>query len=135
MKQGGQDAVAAGREPAPALPPPDQGKATTRRVLGSPVDEQTRCVHYHTPLDVVAIKFRCCRQHYPCHLCHQESAGHAAVQWPADELDAMAVLSGVCRIELAIRDYLGADGCPRCGARFNPGCALHSQLYFTIETQ
>lgn len=108
--------------------------ATVRRVLGSPVDDQTRCIHYRTPLDVVAIKFRCCRQYYPCHLCHQENAGHSAVQWPADEHDAAAVLCGVCKVELTIRNYLEVDGCPRCGARFNPGCRLHSHLYFTTET-
>lgn len=61
-------------------------KGTTRgdtlapRILGSPVDEQTRCIHYRTPLDVVAIRFRCCRESYPCHLCHAESTGHPTVQ-------------------------------------------------------
>ncbi|UNK47792.1 CHY zinc finger protein (plasmid) [Arthrobacter sulfonylureivorans] len=105
------------------------------RVLGSPVDDQTRCVHYRTPLDVVAIKFRCCLQYYPCHLCHQESAGHSAVQWPADEHHITAVHCGVCNSELSIRDYLAVNGCPRCAAEFNPGCRLHSQLYFITETR
>ncbi|MFI7484143.1 CHY zinc finger protein [Kocuria sp. M1R5S2] len=100
------------------------------RVLGSPVDDHTRCVHYRTALDVVAIKFRCCREYYPCHLCHEETAGHPAVQWPAEEQDAAAVLCGVCRHELSVRHYLEADGCPRCAARFNPRCRLHAHLYF-----
>ena len=51
-----------------------------RRVLGRPVDEQTRCVHYRTPLDVIAIKFWCCQAYYPCHLCHEETAGHIAIE-------------------------------------------------------
>lgn len=100
------------------------------RVLGSPVDEQTRCLHYRTSLDVVAIRFRCCGEYYPCHLCHQESAGHPAVAWPVDEHDTAAILCGVCRGELTIRDYLAVEGCPRCGAPFNPGCRAHAHLYF-----
>ncbi|MBB5750296.1 CHY zinc finger protein [Micrococcus sp. TA1] len=104
------------------------------RVLGRLVDDQTRCVHYRTSLDVVAIKFRCCDQYYPCHLCHQETSGHPAVPWPVSEHDTSAVLCGVCKTELAIRDYLSVDCCPHCSARFNPGCRLHAHLYFTTET-
>lgn len=104
------------------------------RVLGRPVDEQTRCVHYRTPLDVVAIRFRCCGEYYPCHLCHQQDAGHPAVPWPVGERDAVAILCGVCRGELSIREYLGVEGCPRCGAPFNPGCRAHAHLYFELRT-
>ena len=100
------------------------------QVLGSPVDDHTRCTHYRTPLDVVAIKFWCCQEYYPCHLCHGESAGHPAAQWPVKEQDTEAILCGVCRSELSVRDYLAVDDCPRCGARFNPGCRLHAHLYF-----
>ncbi|MBD2761735.1 hypothetical protein IEE91_02055 [Kocuria sp. cx-455] len=105
------------------------------RVLGSLVDDQTRCVHYRTPLDVVAIKFRCCHEYYPCHLCHQDSAGHPAEQWTAAEYDAAAVLCGVCGHELSVRDYMGVDACTRCGAQFNPGCRLHAHFYFDTGTQ
>jgi uncharacterized CHY-type Zn-finger protein len=106
-----------------------------RGVLGRPVDEQTRCVHYRTALDVIAIKFWCCRAYYPCHLCHEETAGHPAAQWPVEEQDAEAVLCGVCGHELSVREYLAVDGCPRCAARFNPGCALHAHLYFEPAPQ
>lgn len=99
-------------------------------MLGSPVDDDTRCAHYRTALDVVAIRFRCCGEYYPCHQCHAESAGHPAARWPAGERDVAAVLCGVCRNELSIHEYLGVDGCPRCGAPFNPGCRLHASLYF-----
>jgi uncharacterized CHY-type Zn-finger protein len=102
----------------------------TRRILGSPVDDETRCVHYRTALDVVAIKFWCCREYYPCHLCHEEAADHPAQQWPAAEQGAEGILCGVCQHQLAITDYLRVDGCPRCGAAFNPGCRLHAELYF-----
>ena len=52
------------------------------------------------------------------------AAGHPAAQWPVEEQSAEAVLCGVCGHELSVREYLAADGCPRCAARFNPGCAL-----------
>ncbi len=101
-------------------------------VRGATVDDQTRCAHYASPLDVVAIRFRCCGEYYPCHLCHEEAAGHPAERWPASEFDARAVLCGVCRHELTIAEYQAATACPHCGARFNPRCASHSHLYFDI---
>lgn len=102
-------------------------------VLGQVVDGQTRCVHYGTVLDVVAIRFFCCGSFYPCHLCHDEVPGqHPAIPWPATLHDARALLCGVCGTQLRITGYLGASDCPGCGARFNPGCALHADLYFEM---
>ncbi|WP_309071631.1 CHY zinc finger protein [Arthrobacter sp.] len=103
------------------------------RVLGPTVDDQTRCIHYRTVLDVVAIKFKCCGEFYPCHLCHAETADHAAAVWPAGEQDTEAILCGVCKETMRIRDYLGADACSSCRAPFNPGCRLHKHLYFGTD--
>ena len=103
------------------------------RVLGPTVDDQTRCVHYRTELDVVAIRFRCCGEFYPCHLCHEETAGHEASVWPSGEQDTHAILCGVCGETMSIRDYLDADGCSSCQAPFNPGCRLHKHLYFDTD--
>jgi len=100
------------------------------KVLGRTVDDQTRCVHYSSPTDVVAIKFRCCSSYYPCFLCHRDYANHAAEQWPADEWQEKAILCGVCQSEHTINTYLAADCCPCCGAVFNEGCRLHRHLYF-----
>jgi uncharacterized CHY-type Zn-finger protein len=102
------------------------------RVLGPTVDDQTRCVHYRTPLDVIAIRFACCGEFYPCHACHAETADHPARQWPVAERGERAVLCGVCGGTLTIADYLEADSCPDCGAAFNPGCKLHTELYFEV---
>ena len=102
------------------------------RVLGPVVDDETRCIHYRSPLDVVAIRFACCGEYYPCHLCHAEAAGHPARQWPLEQREEHAVLCGVCGDELTISEYLAADDCPRCGAAFNPGCHLHTHLYFDV---
>ncbi|WP_127795114.1 CHY zinc finger protein [Agromyces sp. LHK192] len=102
------------------------------RVLGPTVDDQTRCIHYRTPLDVVAIRFACCGEYYPCHACHAETAGHEARQWPRARRGERAILCGVCGCELTIDEYLATDACTRCGAPFNPGCALHADRYFEV---
>lgn len=99
-------------------------------VRGRTVDDETRCVHWASPLDVVAIRFACCGEFYPCHACHEETAGHAASVWPRSRRDEEAILCGVCSGRLSIASYLEADACPHCGAAFNPGCRLHAHLYF-----
>ncbi|MFJ3957110.1 CHY zinc finger protein [Arthrobacter sp. NPDC090010] len=109
---------------------PAQHAPTPPPVLGPTVDDQTRCIHYRTPVDVVAIKFACCGEYYPCHLCHEETASHPAQTWPRDARDEHAILCGVCKHELTIEAYLSADTCPSCGALFNERCRLHTHLYF-----
>lgn len=102
-------------------------------VRGAVVDDMTRCVHYRTAVDIVAIRFACCGEYYPCHLCHEEAAGHPARQWGVEERDTKAVLCGACGEELTIADYLASSSCPECGAAFNERCALHAHLYFEVE--
>ena len=99
-------------------------------VLGPTVDDETRCIHYRTPVDIIAIKFFCCGDYYPCHLCHEETADHPARQWPRDRRGEKAVLCGVCRTELSIGAYLSTDSCPACHSLFNERCRLHTPLYF-----
>jgi uncharacterized CHY-type Zn-finger protein len=101
-------------------------------VLGPVVDDETRCIHYRSPLDIVAMRFACCGEYYPCHLCHEGTAGHPARQWPVSARGERAVLCGVCGHELTIAEYLQADSCPVCDAAFNPGCRLHTHLYFEV---
>jgi uncharacterized CHY-type Zn-finger protein len=100
------------------------------QVFGPTIDDRTRCIHYGSPVDIVAIKFPCCGRYYPCHLCHAETADHEATQWPRAAWDERAILCGECKAELRIADYLDVTGCPECGAPFNEGCRLHSHLYF-----
>jgi uncharacterized CHY-type Zn-finger protein len=101
-------------------------------IRGAVVDDQTRCIHWSGPLDVVAMRFACCDEYWPCFDCHA-SADHEPAVWPLDRFDEPAVLCGVCRSELTVNEYLAVDACPRCGASFNPGCALHHHLYFEQE--
>lgn len=101
------------------------------RVFGVDLDAQTRCAHYHSTLDVIAIKMRCCGLYFACKDCHDAAATHAAQVWPRTEWDKPAVLCGVCRKEMSVREYLGCrNSCPSCRAKFNPGCRNHYHFYF-----
>lgn len=103
---------------------------TEPQVSGRTVDDQTRCVHHATLLDVVALKFGCCEQYYPCFRCHDEMADHQRQPWPNDRNDEPAVLCGVCKTELLVAQYMLAERCPACSAAFNPGCSAHYGIYF-----
>jgi uncharacterized CHY-type Zn-finger protein len=103
------------------------------KVYGATVDDETRCVHYRTSVDIVAIKFRCCCRYYPCHLCHAQGEAHEAEQWAVSERETRAVLCGVCTTELTISDYLQAASCPHCGSLFNERCSLHAHLCFAMS--
>ncbi|WP_238653993.1 CHY zinc finger protein [Rothia uropygialis] len=93
----------------------------------------TRCVHYHQPEDIIAIRFKCCDRYYPCHLCHAEAESHEASQWSVDERQTAAILCGACNAELTIHNYMFASRCTRCDSNFNERCALHYHLYFEVE--
>jgi len=100
-------------------------------VHGAQLDAETRCAHWHGPLDIVALKLRCCRTYYACRACHDELAGHVAEVWPAGEWDETAILCGACGTQMSIRAYMAvSDACPACAAPFNPGCRKHHHLYF-----
>ncbi|WP_404432232.1 CHY zinc finger protein [Sutcliffiella horikoshii] len=103
----------------------------TVKVLGSTVDSFTRCTHYQSEKDIIAIKFHCCREYYPCYQCHEEHADHPITVWPKDKFHSKAILCGNCKNELTINEYLNSQSiCPTCNAAFNPGCQLHYHLYF-----
>jgi len=104
-------------------------------VRGIALDGQTRCAHYHTDQDVIAIKFACCETYYPCFQCHDACVDHDAERWPREAFDEPGVLCGVCGSELTAVEYLDCDHeCPYCGAAFNPSCRDHHSQYFAIES-
>lgn len=101
------------------------------KVYGKVIDDKTRCEHYQSPVDIIAIKFKCCDKYYPCHQCHEETADHAAQVWDKDERDTKAILCGVCKTELTINEYMNSGNeCPNCKSSFNPNCSKHYHLYF-----
>jgi uncharacterized CHY-type Zn-finger protein len=103
------------------------------KVHGVDVDQQTRCGHYHSNVDIIAIRFPCCDTYYPCYKCHQEVSDHQAARWNKDQNDERAVLCGACGYQLTIHEYLTSNSiCPACHANFNPGCRNHFDLYFEL---
>jgi len=103
-------------------------------VKGKVIDNQTRCAHYHTDLDIIAIKFKCCDTYYPCYSCHKEATDHLAVTWAINERDKKAILCGACGHELTIQEYMASNNtCTSCQSLFNPNCKKHYDLYFTME--
>lgn len=100
-------------------------------IYGKSIDDQTRCEHWHSPSDVIAIKFKCCNQYYPCYQCHEETAGHNAEVWKKEEWNTKAIYCGLCKNEMTIAEYLNSGNhCPFCNASFNPNCSRHYHLYF-----
>lgn len=116
----------------------DAGRADRRRVgghlvRGVAVDAETRCGHYDTDRDVIAIRFACCGEFHPCHACHDARADHDAATWPRSRFDEQAVLCGACGRTLSVAAYLDCEhACPSCGHAFNPGCAAHADRYFDV---
>lgn len=102
-------------------------------IRGVNVDLQTRCAHFNQPVDIIAIKMKCCGVYYACKDCHAVLADHEIVVWPQTEWDENAILCGACRAELTITDYLECGyRCPVCKAEFNPACRNHNHYYFEV---
>lgn len=102
-------------------------------VKGKVIDNQTRCSHYHTDLDIIAIKFKCCDTYYPCYSCHAEVTDHEPITWDSVEWNQKAILCGACGLELTVNEYMNSNNtCPRCQSSFNPNCKKHYDLYFTM---
>jgi uncharacterized CHY-type Zn-finger protein len=102
-------------------------------IKGKIIDSETRCVHYHSSQDIIAIKFKCCHEYYACYECHKETTEHEPTTWTKGERNITAIKCGVCKLEMTIETYLqSGNHCPACHAAFNPKCANHYHLYFDI---
>lgn len=102
-------------------------------VNGVGLDDESRCQHYHTEQDIVAIKFACCEEYWACYKCHQALADHAPRPWPTARFNEEAILCGGCGTQLSVEVYLASPlTCPACSKPFNPGCARHHHLYFEM---
>lgn len=111
-----------------------QNKSQEIEIKGKTTDRQTRCIHYYSSLDIIAIKFKCCNNFYPCYQCHEEEANHPAKVWNKEEFETRAILCGACKNEMSISAYKSSGySCPYCATPFNPKCSLHDHLYFEVE--
>jgi uncharacterized CHY-type Zn-finger protein len=103
------------------------------QVHGVDLDSETRCSHYHSALDILAIRMMCCGRRYACKDCHTALEDHEIQPWPRDRWDEPAVLCGACRLEMTITQYMASGNvCPGCGSGFNPGCRNHYHFYFEV---
>ena len=106
---------------------------TPPSVRGVNLDSQTRCQHYRGPVDIVAIKMKCCDLYYACKDCHDTLADHPIAIWPENEWNQPAVLCGACSAVLTILQYMQSDfRCPACRAQFNSRCRNHYHYYFQV---
>lgn len=102
-------------------------------IMGNIIDTNSRCVHYHSALDIIAIKMKCCNKYYACIQCHNDLESHEPKQWNKEENDTKAIICGECNIELTINEYLKCNNeCPNCKALFNPKCINHYHYYFEL---
>ena len=113
------------------MAPPDADDRFPVPLHGVAVDSATRCDHYDSDLDVVAIRFAFCDYYYPCFRCHEAVTDHDPERISPDRFDRPAVLCGSCGATLSVDVYFECDdNCPECGAAFNPGCRRHRDRYF-----
>jgi uncharacterized CHY-type Zn-finger protein len=100
-------------------------------IKGNLVDDNSRCVHYHSAEDIIAIQFKCCNQFYACIFCHNENETHLPEVWKKEEHENEAVLCGNCKTTMSIKDYLNCENsCIVCNSLFNPKCVNHHHFYF-----
>ncbi|RKP58341.1 hypothetical protein D7Z26_01490 [Cohnella endophytica] len=101
------------------------------KVCGVEVDNQTRCKHYNSDVDIIAIRSPCCNTYFPCYQCHNEVTDHPLTRWNKNRFDEKAILCGACGQQLTIHEYMtGNSKCPACNASFNEGCKTHYHIYF-----
>lgn len=104
-------------------------------VHGNLVDSSTRCIHYYSEFDIVAIKFKCCGKFYPCYKCHEENETHEIVKWSATEFSEQSILCGNCKETISILEYFQVSECPKCRGKFNVNCELHYGIYFSMNSR
>lgn len=108
----------------------DLGKTWSEPIFGDLLDGETRCLHYHSPKDIIALKCFTCRRYYPCYQCHETYETHAYQPYPS-WLGDEVVFCGACQTGLTISAYRQGGGfCLNCSASFNPGCKAHEHIYF-----
>ena len=108
----------------------------TPEVHGISLSCLTQCLHWHSPLDIIAIKHFCCAKFYACISCHNTLESHASNVWPHSQRQEKAVLCGQCKHVLSIEEYMeSGSACTQCGSKFNPGCREHWRFYFDLDLE
>ncbi|MCX8028785.1 MAG: CHY zinc finger protein [Brevinematales bacterium] len=104
------------------------------KIFGVDIDDNSRCIHYHSDRDIVAIKFKCCRKYYSCYKCHNEMEDHNIIIWNVKDFGSKVVMCGLCGFEMSVWEYMNSNfRCPNCCACFNDGCKKHFHFYFDVS--
>ncbi|MCB5153661.1 CHY zinc finger protein [Streptococcus mutans] len=99
-------------------------------IYGDLIDKETRCIDYHGPTDIVALKCFACQKYYPCFLCHNRHETHNFQAYLEKLKKDKVVFCGSCQRELTIEAYKEKGTCPFCHHLFNPNCKVHYNHYF-----
>lgn len=99
--------------------------------FGIDLDQEYRCLHYHTTLDIVGLKCAFYQTYYACYHCHDQLTEHAFV--PTGPAEMFPVICGHCRKLLSRAGY-ACGHCPYCQSPFNPACHRHKDIYFLKES-
>ena len=94
------------------------------------VDHESRCVHYHSDKDIVALQCYECQKYYACYQCHNELESHIFSPYPLNLKEDRPILCGSCGKTLTYEEYTETGTCPFCNAAFNPACQSHHSYYF-----
>ena len=94
------------------------------------VDDESRCVHYHTDKDIVALQCYECQKYYACYQCHNALETHTFTPYPLSLKEDRPILCGSCKKILTYEEYSKKSSCPYCKAAFNPACQNHYSIYF-----
>ena len=100
---------------------------TSKGILGNLTDDEGRCLHYHTKLDIIANKCSICCKFYACYKCHDEFENHPFGRHAVT--DEETVMCGKCGYKFSYAEYEKTDRCPACLSEFNPGCRDHKGCY------
>ncbi|MBO0422426.1 hypothetical protein BCR22_07645 [Enterococcus plantarum] len=101
------------------------------KIFGATIDNEGRCLHYHSPVDIVGNKCYFCKKYYACFHCHDEQEDHLFLAWPiSKQPNEKVVVCGVCQTEMTASEYKKQTECFHCGHLFNRNCLDHRQIYF-----
>ncbi|MGT2958360.1 hypothetical protein A9Q68_07465 [Streptococcus bovimastitidis] len=98
--------------------------------FGIDLDQESRCRHYHSDLDIATLKCQACQKYYACYQCHDSLEDHPFE--PSGKEEVYPVVCGACKNQLNLASYQKGF-CPYCQKAFNPKCALHKDIYFKKE--
>ena len=98
------------------------------KIYGLVIDQDGRCIHYHSKLDIVANKCSICHKYWACYECHNQLSNH---NFGPYNPNFISVLCGHCQQRFTYKDYELIRSCSSCLQAFNPKCSLHKGIYTT----